>query len=157
MGTPLLIHQPSYSMLNRWIEGGLLDVLGREGVGCIAFSPLAQGVLTGKYLDGVPAGSRASLDGSLSGDQISAATLAHVRALAEIAASRGQTLAQLALSWALRDQRVTSVLIGASSVKQLEENLAAAGRSNFTEDELAAIDRDAIEAGINIWAASSAH
>jgi L-glyceraldehyde 3-phosphate reductase len=157
MGTPLLIHQPSYSMLNRWIEGGLLDVLGREGVGCIAFSPLAQGVLTGKYLDGVPAGSRASLDGSLSGDQISAATLAHVRALAGIAASRGQTLAQLALSWALRDQRVTSVLIGASSVKQLEENLAAAGRSNFTEDELAAIDRDAIEAGINIWAASSAH
>jgi L-glyceraldehyde 3-phosphate reductase len=157
MGTPLLIHQPSYSMLNRWIEGGLLDVLGREGVGCIAFSPLAQGVLTGKYLDGVPAGSRASLDGSLSGDQISAATLAHVRALAEIAASRGQTLAQLALSWALRDQRVTSVLIGASSVKQLEENLAAAGHSNFTEDELAAIDRDAIEAGINIWAASSAH
>jgi L-glyceraldehyde 3-phosphate reductase len=157
MGTPLLIHQPSYSMLNRWIEGGLLDVLGREGVGCIAFSPLAQGVLTGKYLDGVPAGSRASLDGSLSGDQISAATLAHVRALAEIAASRGQTLAQLALSWALRDQRVTSVLIGASSVKQLEENLAAAGHSNFTEGELAAIDRDAIEAGINIWAASSAH
>jgi L-glyceraldehyde 3-phosphate reductase len=157
MGTPLLIHQPSYSMLNRWIEGGLLGVLGREGVGCIAFSPLAQGVLTGKYLDGVPAGSRASLDGSLSGDQISAATLAHVRALAGIAASRGQTLAQLALSWALRDQRVTSVLIGASSVKQLEENLAAAGRSNFTEDELAAIDRDAIEAGINIWAASSAH
>jgi L-glyceraldehyde 3-phosphate reductase len=157
MGTPLLIHQPSYSMLNRWIEGGLLDVLGREGVGCIAFSPLAQGVLTGKYLDGVPAGSRASLDGSLSGDQISAATLAHVRALAGIAASRGQTLAQLALSWALRDQRVTSVLIGASSVKQLEENLAAAGHSNFTEDELAAIDRDAIEAGINIWAASSAH
>jgi L-glyceraldehyde 3-phosphate reductase len=157
MGTPLLIHQPSYSMLNRWIEGGLLNVLGREGVGCIAFSPLAQGVLTGKYLDGVPAGSRASLDGSLSGDQISAATLAHVRALAEIAASRGQTLAQLALSWALRDQRVTSVLIGASSVKQLEENLAAAGHSNFTEGELAAIDRDAIEAGINIWAASSAH
>jgi L-glyceraldehyde 3-phosphate reductase len=157
MGTPLLIHQPSYSMLNRWIEGGLLDVLGREGVGCIAFSPLAQGVLTGKYLDGVPAGSRASLDGSLSDDQISAPTLAHVRALAEIGASRGQTLAQLALSWALRDQRVTSVLIGASSVKQLEENLAAAGRSNFTEDELAAIDRDAIEAGINIWAASSAH
>jgi L-glyceraldehyde 3-phosphate reductase len=157
LGTPLLIHQPSYSMLNRWIEGGLLDVLGREGVGCIAFSPLAQGVLTGKYLDGVPAGSRASLNGSLSADQISEATLAHVRALAEIAASRGQTLAQLALSWALRDPRVTSVLIGASSVAQLEENLAAAGRSDFTEEELAAIDRDAVEAGINIWAASSAH
>ncbi len=157
MGTPLLIHQPSYSMLNRWIEGGLLDVLGREGVGCIAFSPLAQGVLTGKYLDGVPAGSRAAQDGSLSSDQISERTLAHVRALAEIAASRGQSLAQLALSWALRDQRVTSVLIGASSVAQLEENLAAAGRGDFTDDELAAIDRDAVEAGINIWAASSAH
>ena len=157
MGTPLLIHQPSYSMLNRWIEGGLLDVLGREGVGCIAFSPLAQGVLTGKYLDGVPAGSRAAQDGSLSADQISERTLVHVRALAAIAASRGQTLAQLALSWALRDPRVTSVLIGASSVAQLEENLAAAGHSDFTEDELAAIDRDAVEAGINIWAASSAH
>ncbi len=157
MGTPLLIHQPSYSMLNRWIEGGLLDVLGREGVGCIAFSPLAQGVLTGKYLGGVPAGSRAALNESLSSDQISERTLTHVRALAEIAASRGQSLAQLALSWALRDQRVTSVLIGASSVAQLEENLAAAGHASFTDDELAAIDRDAVEAGINIWAASSAH
>jgi len=157
MGTPLLIHQPSYSMLNRWIEGGLLDVLGREGVGCIAFSPLAQGVLTGKYLGGVPAGSRAAQNGSLSSDQISERTLAHVRALAAIAASRDQSLAQLALSWALRDQRVTSVLIGASSVAQLEENLAAAGRDDFTEAELAAIDRDAVEAGINIWAASSAH
>jgi L-glyceraldehyde 3-phosphate reductase len=157
MGTPLLIHQPSYSMLNRWIEGGLLDVLGREGVGCIAFSPLAQGVLTGKYLDGVPAGSRAAQDGSLSSDQISERTLVHVRALAEIAAARGQSLAQLALSWALRDQRVTSVLIGASSVAQLEENLAAAGHASFTDGEVAAIDRDAVEAGINIWAASSAH
>jgi L-glyceraldehyde 3-phosphate reductase len=156
MGTPLLIHQPSYSMLNRWIEGGLLDVLGREGVGCIAFSPLAQGVLTGKYLDGVPAGSRASQNGSLSPDQIAPQTLAHVRALNNIAAARGQTLAQLALSWALRDPRVTSVLIGASSVAQLEENLAAAGHSDFTDDELAAIDRDAVEAGINLWAASSA-
>jgi L-glyceraldehyde 3-phosphate reductase len=157
MGTPILIHQPSYSMLNRWIEGGLLDVLGREGVGCIAFSPLAQGVLTGKYLGGMPAGSRASRNDSLSADQISERTLVHVRALADIAASRGQSLAQLALSWALRDQRVTSVLIGASSVAQLEENLAAAGHSDFTEEELAAIDRDAVEAGINIWAASSAH
>jgi L-glyceraldehyde 3-phosphate reductase len=157
LGTPLLIHQPSYSMLNRWIEGGLLDVLGHEGVGCIAFSPLAQGVLTGKYLHGVPAGSRASLDGSLSSDQISEPILAHVRALNQMAEARGQTLAQLALSWALRDPRVTSVLIGASSVAQLEENLAAAGHSNFTEEELAAIDRDAVEAGINIWAASSAH
>jgi L-glyceraldehyde 3-phosphate reductase len=156
MGTPLLIHQPSYSMLNRWIEGGLLDVLGRESVGCIAFSPLAQGVLTGKYLGGMPPGSRATLNGSLSADQMSERTLVHVRALAEIAASRGQSLAQLALSWALRDQRVTSVLIGASSVAQLQENLAAAGRSDFTEEELAAIDRDAVEAGINIWAASSA-
>jgi L-glyceraldehyde 3-phosphate reductase len=157
MGTHLLIHQPSYSMLNRWIEGGLLDVLGREGVGCIAFSPLAQGVLTGKYLGGVPTGSRASLNGSLSADQITPSTLAHVRALNEIAVSRGQTLAQLALSWALRDPRMTSVLIGASSVAQLEENLAAAGHSDFTDDELAAIDRDAVDAGINIWAASSAH
>jgi L-glyceraldehyde 3-phosphate reductase len=159
LGAPLLIHQPSYSMLNRWIEGpapSLLDVLDREGVGCIAFSPLAQGVLTGKYLDGVPSGSRASItDGSLSPDQLSDRTLGHVRALAAIARSRGQTLAQLALSWALRDRRVTSVLIGASSIAQLEENLAAAGHSTFTEEELAAIDRDAVEAGINIWAASS--
>jgi aryl-alcohol dehydrogenase-like predicted oxidoreductase len=157
LGTPLLIHQPSYSMLNRWIEGGLLDLLGREGVGCIAFSPLAQGVLTGKYLSGVPAGSRASLDGSLSSSQLSEATLAHVRALAGIAAARGQTLAQLALSWALRDPRVTSVLIGASSVAQLEENLGAAAHTSFTADELAAIDKDAVDAGINIWAASSAN
>src|ERR1035438_7791785 len=159
LGTPLLIHQPSYSMLNRWIEGsgGVLDVLGREGAGCIAFSPLAQGVLTGKYLGGVPSGSRASLDGSLSSDQISEPTLAHVRALAKIAEARGQTLAQLALSWALRDPRVTSVLIGASSVAQLEENLAAAGHSEFSPEELAAIDHDAIDAGVNIWAASSDH
>jgi L-glyceraldehyde 3-phosphate reductase len=157
MGTPLLIHQPSYSMLNRWIEGGLLDVLGSEGIGCIAFSPLAQGVLTGKYLDGRPAGSRATLNGSLSTDQISEQTLAHVRALADVAAARGQSLAQLALAWALRDQRVTSVLIGASSVTQLEENLAAAGHTDFTAEELGAIDRDAVEAGINIWAASSDH
>ena len=159
LGTPLLIHQPSYSMLNRWIEGsgGVLDVLGREGAGCIAFSPLAQGVLTGKYLGGVPSGSRASLDGSLSSDQISEPTLAHVRALAKIAEARGQTLAQLALSWALRDPRVTSVLIGASSVAQLEENLAAACHSDFSSEELAAIYRDAVDAGINIWAASSTH
>jgi aryl-alcohol dehydrogenase-like predicted oxidoreductase len=157
LGTPLLIHQPSYSMLNRWIEGGLLDVLEHDGIGCIAFSPLAQGVLTGKYLGGVPSGSRASLDGSLSTNQISEPILTHVRALAGIAEARDQSLAQLALSWALRDPRVTSVLIGASSVAQLEENLAAAGRSDFTAEELAAIDRDAVDAGINIWAASSAH
>jgi L-glyceraldehyde 3-phosphate reductase len=160
LGTPLLIHQPSYSMLNRWIEGpapSLLDVLEREGAGCIAFSPLAQGVLTGKYLNGVPEGSRASITGgSLANDQLNEKTLAHVQALAGIAEKRGQTLAQMALSWALRDQRVTSVLIGASSIAQLEENLAAAGRSEFTAEELDTIDRDAVEAGINIWAASSA-
>ncbi len=157
LGTPLLIHQPSYSMLNRWIEADLLTTLEREGVGCIAFSPLAQGVLTGKYLNGVPAGSRAGrADTSLAADQLTDATLSHVRALNEIARARGQSLAQLALSWALRDQRVTSVLIGAGSVAQLEENLAASGRTAFTADELAAIDRDAVEAGINIWAESSA-
>ena len=143
-------------MLERWIEDGLLDVLGREGVGCIAFSPLAQGVLTGKYLDGVPAGSRASHGGTLSADEITQQTLARVRALNEVARSRGQSLAQLALSWVLRDPRVTSALIGASSVAQLEENLAAAGHTEFSADELAAIDRDAVEAGINIWASSSA-
>jgi L-glyceraldehyde 3-phosphate reductase len=156
MGVPLLIHQPSYSMLNRWIEEALLDTLGREGIGCIAFSPLAQGVLTGKYLNGIPDGSRATLGGSLTRDQISERTLTHVRALNDIAAQRGQSLAQLALSWALRDERVTSVLIGASRVAQLEENLAAAGHSEFTEAELSAIDQHAVEAGINIWAASSA-
>lgn len=156
MGTPLLIHQPSYSMLNRWIEGGLLDTLGREGVGCIAFSPLAQGMLTGKYLGGVPEGSRASKGTSFSTSLLTEENLRHVRTLNEIAGRRGQSLAQLALAWALRDGRVTSALIGASSVAQLEENLAALDRLDFTADELAAIDRDAVEAGINIWAASSA-
>jgi L-glyceraldehyde 3-phosphate reductase len=155
LGTPLLIHQPSYSMVNRWIEGGLLDTLGELGVGCIAFSPLAQGVLTTRYLNGVPAGSRASRNGSLSSDQLSERTLAHVRALNEIAASRGQTLAQMAISWVLRDARMTSALIGASSVAQLEENLAAAAKTSFTAEEIEAIDKDAVEAGINIWAASS--
>jgi L-glyceraldehyde 3-phosphate reductase len=155
MGTPLLIHQPSYSMLNRWIEGGLLHVLGSEGIGCIAFSPLAQGLLTSRYLGGIPAGSRASRAESLSADQISAENVAHVRALNEMAKGRGQSLAQFALSWVLRDQRVTSALIGASSVAQLDENLDAAGRSSFTAEELAAIDQQAVEAGINIWAASS--
>ena len=157
LGTPLLIEQPSYSMLNRWVEGGLLDVLGNEGVGCIAFSPLAQGVLTSKYLNGVPAGSRASRQESLTADQISDRTLAHVRALNEIARDRGQTLAQMAISWVLRDQRVTSALVGASSVAQLEENLNATSTRDFTADELSAIDRDAVDAGINIWAASSAN
>jgi L-glyceraldehyde 3-phosphate reductase len=155
MGTPLLIHQPSYSMLNRWIEGGLRDVLDAWGIGCIAFSPLAQGLLTSRYLNGIPAGSRASRSGSLSSDQISGANLAHVRALNELAKARGQTLAQMALSWVLRDPVVTSALIGASSVAQLDENLEAAGRSSFTPDELAAIDQQAVDAGINIWAASS--
>ncbi|MFA1550203.1 L-glyceraldehyde 3-phosphate reductase [Actinomadura chokoriensis] len=156
MGTPLLIHQPSYSMLNRWIEGGLLDTLGREGVGCIAFSPLAQGMLTDKYLDGIPRGSRASKGTSFASSLLSEENLRHVRTLDEIAKGRGQTLAQLALAWSLRDGRVTSALIGASSVRQLEENLAALDRLDFTADELAAIDQDAVEAGINIWAASSA-
>ena len=155
LGVPLLIHQPSYSLLNRWIEEELLDTLGEEGIGCIAFSPLAQGLLTTKYLDGVPGESRAARNGSLSRDQITEQTLAHVRALNEIARERGQSLAQMAISWTLRDDRVTSALIGASSVGQLEENLAAAGRTSFTAQELAAIDRHAVEAGINIWAASS--
>jgi L-glyceraldehyde 3-phosphate reductase len=153
----VLIHQPSYSMLNRWIEGGLLDVLDREGIGCIVFAPLAQGVLTDKYLNGIPQGSRASRGTSLSANDITPATITHVRALSEIARARGQSMAQLALSWALRDPRITSVLIGASSVAQLEENAAAAGRSEFTEDELAAIDGDAVESGLNIWATSSSY
>src|SRR5262245_25068271 len=155
LGTPLLIHQPSYSMLNRWIEEELLDVLGELGVGCIAFSPLAQGMLTGKYLDGIPDGSRASRPESLSPSLITEEALEKIRALNEIAAARGQTLAQLALAWVLRDERVTSALIGASSVAQLEENLAALDRVDFTEDELAEIDRYAADAGINIWAESS--
>src|SRR5215475_8853426 len=157
LGTPLLIHQPSYSMLNRWIEGGLLDVLADEGAGCIAFSPLAQGLLTTKYLSGIPEDSRASRNGSLSRDQITEQTLAHIRSLNEIAAARGQSLVQMAISWVLRDQRVTSALIGARSVAQLEENLAAADKTAFTSEEIAAIDKDAVEAGINIWADSSSH
>jgi L-glyceraldehyde 3-phosphate reductase len=156
LGTPLLIHQPSYSMLNRWIEQGLLDVLEREGIGCIAFSPLAQGLLTGKYLNGIPEGSRATQNGSLSRDQLTEQTLNHIRALAEVARQRGQSLAQLALSWVLRDPRVTSALIGASSVTQLEENLAAAQNTTFSPEELAEIDRHAVDSGINIWATSSA-
>jgi L-glyceraldehyde 3-phosphate reductase len=144
-------------MMNRWIEGGLLDVLGSEGVGCIAFSPLAQGLLTAKYLGGVPAGSRASRNESLSRDQLTDKTLAHVRALGAIAAARGQSLAQMAIAWVLRDERVTSALIGARSVAQLEENLAAADKTTFTSEEIAAIDKDAVEAGINIWATSSSH
>ena len=125
LGTPLLIHQPSYSMLNRWVERGLLDTLGTLGVGCIAFSPLAQGMLTDRYLNGVPADSRAARNGSLSADLLTDTALEHIKALNDVAAGRGQTLAQLALAWALRDQRVTSVLVGASSVGQLEDNIAA--------------------------------
>jgi L-glyceraldehyde 3-phosphate reductase len=156
MGTPLLIHQPSYSMLNRWIEGGLLDTLEHEGVGCIAFSPLAQGMLTDKYLGGVPEGSRAAQGKSLSPDLLTDENLRHVRALNEIARSRGQSLAQLAIVWALRDARVTSVLLGASSVEQLEANIDALRNRDLTADELAAIDADAVDAGIDLWARSSA-
>ena len=157
LGTPLLIHQPSYSMLNRWIEQqGLLDVLEREGIGCIAFSPLAQGLLTGKYLNGIPEGSRATRNDTLHRDYLTEQTLNHIRALAEVARQRGQSLAQLALSWVLRDPRVTSALIGASSVTQLEENLAAAQNTTFSTEELAEIDRHAVDSGVNIWAASSA-
>ncbi len=154
LGTPLLIHQPSYSMLNRWIENGLLDTLGDLGVGCIAFSPLAQGMLTNKYLGGVPEGSRAARDSSLSTELLSERNLEHVRALNAIAAERGQSLAQMALAWALRDPRVTSVLIGASSVAQLDDNLGALDRLDFSDEELAAIDKHAVESGINLWAAS---
>jgi L-glyceraldehyde 3-phosphate reductase len=155
LGTPLLIHQPSYSMLNRWIEPELLDALGELGVGCIVFSPLAQGMLTGKYLEGIPEGSRATRPYALSGELLSDETLAKIRALGELAAGRGQALAQMALAWTLRDPRVTSTLIGASSVAQLEENVAALGRLGFTDDELAEIDRHATDSGINLWAASA--
>jgi L-glyceraldehyde 3-phosphate reductase len=156
LGTPLLIHQPSYSLLNRWIEEELLDTLGELGVGCIVFSPLAQGMLTDKYLDGIPAGSRATRDSTLSPDLITDESLEKVRGLNEVAASRGQTLAQMALAWTLRDPRVTSALVGASSVSQLETNVAALDRLKLTDDELAEIDRFATESGINLWAASSA-
>jgi L-glyceraldehyde 3-phosphate reductase len=155
MGVPLLIHQPSYSMLNRWVEDGLLDVLEDEGVGCIAFSPLAQGMLTDRYLDGIPADSRAAQGKSLSPDLITDEALSHIRRLNEIAAKRGQSLAQLALAWVLRDPRVTSVLIGASSVAQLEANVAALDNLEISADELAAIDQDAVDSGINLWARSS--
>jgi L-glyceraldehyde 3-phosphate reductase len=155
LGTPLLIHQPSYSMLNRWIEEALVDTLGEIGVGCIAFSPLAQGMLTDRYLDGIPDGSRASQGKSLSPDQLSAKNLAHVRALNQIAAKRGQSLAQMALAWALRHPEMTSVLIGASSVRQLEDNVGALDNLEFSSDELAEIDGHAVEAGINLWSRSS--
>ncbi len=154
-GPPLLIHQPSYSMLNRWIEDALLDVLGELGVGCIVFSPLAQGMLTDKYLNGIPKDSRAAQHGSLSEELLSDAVLERVRALNEIAARRGQSLAQLAIAWTLRDARVTSALIGASSVAQLEANVAALERLDLSPEEVEEIDRYAVDSDINIWAESS--
>jgi L-glyceraldehyde 3-phosphate reductase len=156
LGTPLLIHQPSYSLLNRWIEPELLDALGELGVGCIGFSPLAQGMLTDKYLDGIPAGSRASENTSLSPDLLTDETLAKIRALNDLASGRGQSLAQMALAWTLRDARMTSTLIGASSVAQLEDSLGALANLAFSDDELAAIERSATDSGINLWARSSA-
>jgi L-glyceraldehyde 3-phosphate reductase len=153
LGTPLLIHQPSYSMLNRWIEKDLLDELEEQGMGCIAFTALAQGLLTDRYLDGIPDDSRAARHQStLPSDHLSEATLGHVRRLNEIAQARGQKLAQLALTWALRDPRVTSLVIGASSVEQLDTNLDALGAPALTDEELASIDEDAVEAGVNLWA-----
>jgi L-glyceraldehyde 3-phosphate reductase len=156
LGTPLLIHQPSYSMLNRWIEDGLLDTLAAEGAGCIGFSPLAQGMLTDRYLDGVPSGSRASEDKSLSTDLLNRENLDKIRALNEIASRRGQSLAQMAIAWTLRDPRMTSTVLGASSVAQLENNVAALRNTSFTAEELAEIDKYATESGINLWARSSA-
>ncbi len=155
LGTPLLIHQPSYSMLNRWIEQGLLDVLEREAVGAIVFSPLAQGLLTDRYLQGTPEDSRVRRGNYFAESMITEENLARVRALNEIAAGRGQTLAQLAIAWALRDARVTSALLGASSVQQLEQNIAALERPDFDPGELAEIDRHAEEGDVNLWAASS--
>ena len=156
LGTSLLIHQPSYSMLNRWVEDGLLDVLGELGVGCIAFSPLAQGMLTDRYLGGIPEGSRVSENSSFSRDLLTDEAMTRVRALNELASQRGQTLAQMAVAWVLRDRRVTSALVGASSVEQLEANIGALERLDFGEDELQEIDRHATDSGVNIWARSSA-
>jgi L-glyceraldehyde 3-phosphate reductase len=155
LGTPLLIHQPSYSLLNRWIEEGLLDALGELGVGCIGFSPLAQGLLTDRYVDGIPEGSRIARDLTLPAEQLDEQTVAKVAGLREIALRRGQPLAAMALAWTLRDPRMTSTLVGASSVEQLEQNVQALERLDFTDDELAEIDRFATESEINIWAQSS--
>ena len=156
LGVPLLIHQPSYSMLNRWIEGdGLLDTLEAVGAGCIAFSPLAQGLLTDRYLHGIPADSRIATGGALDRAALTEDRLAQVRALATLAEARGQSLAQLALAWALRDPRMTSLVIGASSVAQLDANLTALDNAPLTDDELDDIDQYATDAGINLWAASS--
>ena len=151
LGTPLFIHQPSYSMLNRWVEGGLLDTLEQAGAGCIAFSPLAQGMLTDKYLNGVPSGSRMAENTSLSKDLLTEQNITHIRALNEIAARRHQSLAQMALAWIASDERVTSVLAGASSVNQLEQNVAAIDNVEFSAEELAEIDNHAVEGGIDLW------
>ena len=156
LGTPLLIHQPSYSLFNRWIEDGLLATLDDLGVGCIAFSPLAQGLLTDRYLGGIPTDARAAREGSMQKNMVNDATLAGIRALTDIAENRGQSLAQLAISWTLRNSGVTSALVGASSVRQLEANLASVAHLDFTAEELAAIDQHAIDMGINLWAESSA-
>jgi len=155
LGTPLLIHQPSYSLLNRWIEPELVDTIGELGVGCITFSPLAQGVLTDRYLEGIPEGSRASRNESLAPETITDETLAKVRGLHQVAAWRGQTLAQMALAWTLRDPRITSTLVGASSVAQLEQNLGALDKLDFSPEELEAIDTYAPEETVNLWASSS--
>jgi L-glyceraldehyde 3-phosphate reductase len=155
LGTPLLIHQPSYSMLNRWIEPDLLDALEEVGAGCIGFTALAQGLLTSKYLNGVPEGSRASRPGTIDSSMLSDETLERIRGLDAIASDRGQSLAQMALAWALRDRRVTSLVIGASSVKQLEENVAALTNSEFTDEELSLIDDFAVDSGVDLWAESS--
>jgi L-glyceraldehyde 3-phosphate reductase len=151
LGTPLLIHQPSYSMLNRWIEPDLLDALDDVGAGCIGFTALAQGMLTSKYLNGIPEGSRASREGTLDQDMLDDVTLDRIRSLNEIAQARSQSLAQMALAWALRDPRMTSLVIGASSVKQLEENVAALENLEFSDDELRQIDQYAVDSGINLW------
>ncbi len=155
LGTPLLIHQPSYSMLNRWVEAGLLDTADQVGAGVIAFSPLAQGMLTDRYLDGVPADSRMAENSSLSAELLTEQNLTHIRALNELASRRGQSLAQLALAWVARDPRVSSVLIGASSVRQLEQNLAALDNLGFTDAELAEIDQYAVDGGIDLWRAAA--
>jgi len=155
LGTPLLIHQPSYSLLNRWIEEDLLDVLGEEGVGAIVFTPLAQGMLTDRYLDGIPADSRAARNTSLDPNWLTEETLRHIRALNEVAKRRGQSLAQMALAWTLRDPRVTSTLVGASSVAQLDDNLGALDQLEFADEELAEIEAHAKEAGVNLWARSA--
>ena len=155
LGTPFLIHQPSYSLLNRWIEADLLDVLGEEELGCIVFSPLGQGMLTDRYLNGIPEDSRAAKDGFLKKSFLSDENLARIRALNEIAERRGQSLAQMAIAWTLRDERITSALVGASSVRQLEDSLGALDNLDFSDDELSEIDQHAVDSGINIWEQSS--